>query len=197
MYVEWRRQHLTGLRHTQEARVSLYERTRIMRVYCSTVIPGLFQTPGYATALMSAITRFRGTPDDVADAVAARMKRNEVLQRPGHRFAVLAEEAVLHYRLGGRTVMAAQLDHLLDMMNMPSVWLGVIPFAAGPRPMWTLETFTCFDQERTHVELLAAQVTVTVPREVRLYLDAFAELAALAVSGEQAQALLRAARDVL
>ena len=195
MYTEWRRQNLTGLRRAQEARVPLYERTRLMRVYCSTVVPGLFQTPQYATALMSAITAFQGTPDDVADAVAARMERNKVLHEPGHRFAVVIEESILHHRLGDAAAMAGQLDHLLQVTTLPSVWLGVIPFTVEERPMWTLETFTCFDEERAHVELLAAQVTVTVPGEVRLYLDAFGALAALAVSGDQAQALIRAARE--
>jgi transcriptional regulator with XRE-family HTH domain len=197
MYAEWRRLHLAGMRGTQEARIPLYERTRLMRCYCSTVVPGLFQTPEYATGLMSAITKFQGTPDDVANAVAARMKRNKVLQKPRHRFIAVIEESVLRYRIGDPSAMAEQLDHLLDVTALPSVWLGIIPFAAGPRPMWTLETFTCFDQERVHVELLAAQVTLTVAREIRLYLDAFDELAALAVTGDKARDLVQAARDVL
>src|SRR5437762_2541486 len=74
MYVEWRRLHRTGLRRTQEARRPLYERTRLFKAYCSTVVPGMLQTPEYATALLSAITAFQGTPDDVEQAVQARMR---------------------------------------------------------------------------------------------------------------------------
>lgn len=195
MYSEWRRLHLAGMRRTQEARIPLYERTRLMRSYCSTVVPGLLQTPQYATALMSSITRFQRTPDDVADAVAARMRRNQVLHQPGHRFMVVIEEPVLRYRIGDAAVMTGQLDRLLEVMSLPSVSLGIIPVTAGPRSMWTLEAFTIFDEERAHVELLSAQVTMTIPREVRLYLDAFNELAALAVSGSQARALLKGAMD--
>lgn len=195
MYAEWRRLTLAGLRREQERRIPLYEQTRLMRVYCSTVIPGLLQTPRYATALMSAITAFQGTPDDVADAVVARMKRNQVLYQPGHRFLIVIEESVLRYRIGTPAVTAGQLDHLLEAMTLPSVSLGIIPFTAGPRPMWTLEAFTCFDDARAHVELLAAQVTLTVPREVRLYLDAFTQLSSLAVTGNRAQALIQAAMD--
>jgi transcriptional regulator with XRE-family HTH domain len=197
MYVEWRRQNVAGLRRTQENRVPLYERTHLMRVYCSTVIPGLCQTPPYATALLSAIASFERVPDDVSDAVAARMQRNRLMTEPGHRHALVVEEAVLRYRVGDAAIMVEQLDHLLEMMELRSVWFGIIPFAVEHRPVWTLETFTVFDQERVHVELLAAQVTVTVPREVRLYLDAFAELTALAVSGDQARALVQQARDLL
>jgi hypothetical protein len=193
MYTEWRRRNLTGLRRDQEARVPLYEGTRLMRVYTSTVMPGLCQTQQYAAALLSAITTFQHTPDDVAEAVAARMRRNQLLHAPGHRFALVAEEAVLRYRVGNAAIMAEQLDHLLKVIELPSVWFGVIPFTVEPRPVWTLETFTCFDEDRAHVELLAAQVTVTVPREIRLYLNAFDELAALAVSGDEARGLIVAA----
>jgi hypothetical protein len=59
--------------------------------------------------------------------------------------------------------------------------------------MWTLEAFTVFDDARVHVELLSAQVTITVPGEVIVYLRAFDRLAALAVYGAEARALITAA----
>src|SRR5215471_17804447 len=73
MYIEWRRLNPLGLRRAQEVRRPLYERTRQFKAYCSAVVPGFLQTPGYAKALLSAISAFRDTPDDVAEAVAARM----------------------------------------------------------------------------------------------------------------------------
>lgn len=193
MYVEWRRVNRTGLRRLQESRRDLYERTRLFRVYCSTVVPGFLQTPGYARALMSAITAFRGIPDDVDDAVSARMNRNRILGAAGHHFIMLVEESVLRYRLGDSEVMAAQLGHLLSAMSLPSVSLGVIPLSVSGRQMWTLEAFTVFDDAQVHVELLSAQVTVTVPREVTLYLRAFDKLAELAVYGPEARTVIAAA----
>jgi transcriptional regulator with XRE-family HTH domain len=64
MYVEWRRLNPAGLRRAQESRRPLYERTRFFKAYCSAVVPGFLQTPGYAGALLSAIGAFRDTPDD-------------------------------------------------------------------------------------------------------------------------------------
>jgi transcriptional regulator with XRE-family HTH domain len=197
LYTEWRRLNRTGLRHVQEARRPLYERTRLFRVYCSTVMPGFLQTPAYARALMSAITAFRGTPDDVEDAVAARMNRNRILNTGNHRLTAVLEESVLRYRLGDPEVMAGQLGHVLGLMSLPSVSLGVIPFSATGRPMWTLEAFTVFDDVRVHVELLSAQVTVTAPGEVTLYLRAFDKLAEFAVYGPEARALIAAAISAL
>ncbi len=189
--------HRTGLRRTQEARRPLYERTRLFKVYCSTVVPGFLQTPEYAGALLSAITNFRGTPDDVDDAVRARMRRNRILHSPEHRFAIVVEESVLRYQLGSQEIMAAQLGHLLSILAVPSVSLGVIPFSAAGRQAWTLETFTVFDDSRVHVELLSAQVTVTAPSEITLYVRAFEKLAGLAVRGAQARALIMSAIDAL
>jgi hypothetical protein len=190
MYQEWKRLHRTGMRRLQETRGTLYERTRQFKVYMSTVVPGFLQTPGYATALMSAITAFQGTPDDVEEAVRARMNRNRILNSAGRHFTLLLEESVLRYRVGDKEVMAAQLGHLLSIMALPSVRLGIIPFTAEVRPMWTLEAFTVFDDARVHVELLAAQVTVTMPGEIIVYLRAFDQLAALAVYGPEARALI-------
>ncbi len=197
MYIEWRRVNRTGLRHVQEARRPLYERTRLFRVYCSTVMPGFLQTPAYAQALMSAITAFRGTPDDVEDAVAARMSRNRILTTGNHRLTVVLEESVLRYRLGDQEVMAGQLGHVLSLMSLHSVSLGVIPSSAAQRPMWTLEAFTVFDDARVHVELLSAQVTITVPGEVTMYLRALDKLGDLAVYGQEARAIITAAITAL
>jgi len=197
MYIEWRRLNPAGLRRAQESRRPLYERTRVFKAYCSAVVPGFLQTPGYAEALLSAIAAFRGTPDDVAEAVAARVSRNRILGSGNHRFALLVEESVLRYRLGGPEVMAAQLGHLLEAAELPSMSLGVIPFEACGRPVWPLESFTVFDDERVHVELLSAQVTVTAPSEITLYVRAFEKLGALAVHGTQARALIMSAIDAL
>lgn len=197
MYQEWRRLNRTGLRRLQETRGTLYERTREFKVYMSTVMPGFVQTPGYAKALMSVITEFQGTPDDVEQAVRARMARNRILNSTSRRFTMLLEESVLRYRLGETDVMTAQLGHLLSVTALPTIKLGVIPFTAEARPMWTLETFTVFDDARVHIELLAAQVTVTAPGEVIVYLRAFDQLRRLAVYGSEARALITDAINAL
>ncbi|AZK93500.1 MULTISPECIES: helix-turn-helix domain-containing protein [Streptomyces] len=198
MYVEWRRLQRTGMRRLQEASRPLYERTRSFRVYASGVIPGYLQTPGYARALMGTIARFRGTPDDVDDAVKARIRRSQAVLHGNHRFATLIEENVLHHRVGDTEVMAGQLGHLLASMALPSMSIGIVPSAAArEQVMWPVEQFTAFDDDRVHVELLAAKVTVTAPGELEVYHRAFARLARLAVHGAHARALIVRAIDAL
>lgn len=196
IYLEWRRVQRTGLRRLQESRIPLYERTTLFRVYCSNVIPGLFQTDAYATALLSSITRFHEAPDDVAEAVAARLARSHVVREGIHRFAVLVEESVLRYQVGDAEAMAGQLGYLLALMSFPAVSLGVVPFRRS-RDMWPLEAFNIFDDQRVHVELLTAGITVTAPGEVAQYVRAHTELAEMAVYGARARALITSAIDAI
>ncbi|WP_129840894.1 helix-turn-helix transcriptional regulator [Streptomyces sp. RFCAC02] len=197
MYIEWKRLQRGGLRRLQESRVPLYESTRLFRTYSSHVMPGLLQTPEYASALLSAIAEFRGTRNDVAEAVEARMARSGVTRQGRARFVMLIEEAVLRSQIGEPAVMAGQLGHLLSAMALPAVSLGIIPFATRARRMWTVEAFTMFDDRRVHVELLAAQVTVTAPGEVALYVEAHARLLQQAVYGDRARHLITAAIEAL
>lgn len=189
MYVQWRRLQRTGLRRLQESGASLYERTRVFHVYCSDVIPGFLQTPEYATALLSSIATFRGTPDDVGDAVAARMKRNGVLRAGDHRFSILLEESVLRYRIGDAETMTGQLWHLRSEMALPSVAIGIIPFSVQ-RTVWPMATFTMFDDDRVHADSLDAAATLTQPSQIGLYARAFEHLSRMAVYGGDARGLI-------
>ncbi|WP_405827461.1 helix-turn-helix domain-containing protein [Streptomyces sp. NBC_00105] len=196
MYVEWRRLHRDGLRTMQQNVNSRHEKARVCRTYVSNVIPGYLQTPAYATALLTSITTFQGTPNDVAEAVAARVARSRFLYEGGHRYVVLMEESVLRARFGGADAMAAQLRHLLTVMPLASVSLGVIPFSA-PRVIWPLEAFYVYDDRHAVVETLTAEVNITQPRELADYAQAFVGLAEMAVHGDNARALITAAIDAL
>lgn len=192
MYVEWKRLQRTGLRQLQLQKIKMYEQVRHFRVYCSNVIPGLFQTAAYAESLLSSIAAFREAPNDVAEAVAARVARARLLHEGSHRFAVLVEEWVLRSRIGDAGVMAGQLGHLLAIMSLPSVSLGIIPRDADRR-MWPVEAFNIFDDTLVQVELLTAEINVNQPSEIAQYVKGFNHLSELAVYGTAARQLIAAA----
>ncbi|MFF0965393.1 helix-turn-helix domain-containing protein [Streptomyces sp. NPDC003703] len=188
-HVEWKRLQRTGLRRLQESTADLYGQTKTFRVYVSDVIPGFLQTAGYASALLTSIADFRGTPDDVSEAVAARMRRNEVLHKGGHRFSFVLEESVLRYRLCSAETMAAQLGHLLGVMDLPNVAVGIVPFSKQ-RSVWPMPTFTIFDDSRVYADTLDAASTLTQPSQVELYTRAFERLSQGAARGAPARSLL-------
>ncbi|MFI2035042.1 helix-turn-helix domain-containing protein [Streptomyces bottropensis] len=196
MYVEWRRIHKNGMRKVQEDFYTLHEQATVCRVYCSNAVPGFFQTADFATALMQSITDFQETPNDVTEAVAARLARSRFLYEGGHRFVVLLEEWVLRSRIGDRKTMTNQLRHLLDVLPLPSVSLGVIPFTAQ-RAIWPLEAFYVFDDAHAVVETLTAEINIRQPREIADYRKAFAQLAKMAVYGDHARTLINSAINAL
>jgi hypothetical protein len=136
-------------------------------------------------------------PEDVADAVAARLERSQILHRTGRRFVMVVEEAALHHQVCDADAMAAQLGYLLTAGALPAVSLGVIPASVSSRRIWPMETFHMYDESLVSVELLSARVKVEQPSEIELYRKAFAQLQSLAVVGAEARALIVAAIDRL
>lgn len=190
MFVEWRQMERTGLRRAQKAVLPLWKRTRHFRIYSPRVIPGPLQTRAYITAVLTSIMRRRSIPDDVEEAVRVRVDKQRVLHEGDHRFAVLLEENVLRHPIGGPETMAGQLGHLLTVGALPSVSLGIVPLGGDRSTIWPVEGFWMFDDAEVTVELVSGHLTVTQPREITMYGAAFAGLAALAVHGAAARALI-------
>lgn len=106
-------------------------RAMIIRTFRLSLFPGLFQTPEYARALISASR----TVKDVDAAVEDRMRRQEVLTRgnPPHIWAVI-DETVLHRPIGGPDVMRNQLTRLYESAALPNVTVRVVRQASGLYP---------------------------------------------------------------
>jgi transcriptional regulator with XRE-family HTH domain len=105
------------------------ERTAVgLRSFQSAVIPGLHQTEAYARAVLASGPRAADADDDVD----ARMRRQAAVfgrSRPPLAVFVI-DEAALHR--GPRNIMAAQIDHLIEMSER--VMIHVVPFAGGLHP---------------------------------------------------------------
>jgi transcriptional regulator with XRE-family HTH domain len=103
---------------------------RRLRSFELVVVPGLLQTEAYARAVLS--TRVGATPDEIDETVAARLARQQVLERdqPPELWAIL-DEGVLRRPVGDPAVMHGQLTHLAYMARRPHVVVQVVPLAAG------------------------------------------------------------------
>lgn len=193
MWLDWRRAERTGLRHLNASVRDLYERTRQYRSYCQTMVPGLLQTADYTTAVLTSIRdRRRVAINDIDATLAERMERQRILTQRGHTFAFVLEEAALRYQLGGPAVLARQLRHLLDVMQLASVSLGVIPADIDRSSRWPVEDFYIFDSAQANVELVSGFLTITHPREIAMYAETFTALSKLAVYGSTARELISA-----
>ncbi|MEW2526117.1 DUF5753 domain-containing protein [Streptomyces sp. NPDC047071] len=197
MYVEWRRMERAGLKRVQESVLPLYERTHWFRFYQSQVVPGLLQTADYTRAVLTTVVALRDAPDDIEEAVSARMGRQHVLRSGGRRFAFVIEEWVLRSVIGSPSTMVKQLRHLIGLTSVPALSLGVVPMGVARGNAWPCESFSMYDDKQVACELVSAELTVTQPSEIAEYARTFAELSGIAVHGASARRLITEAIDTL
>jgi transcriptional regulator with XRE-family HTH domain len=190
-YREYRLRLRSGMRARQQEALDNETKARTFRVFNTHYVPAVFQTPEYARHMLAKGARLHGAPDDVDEAVAIRMRRQELLYRPGKTFRLVVSEAVLHSGAAAPPeVMMAQLDRLVAATALgPSVRLGVIPFEEQ-WPVFLDHGFWIFDDDFVLVETLAAELRLTRPDEIQTYARVFDQLAAIAAYGAAARAII-------
>ena len=185
-HAEWQRILRTGLKPRQQELIEWDQRTKLFRVFEATVVPGLLQTAEYARARFAEGIRRLRLPNDVNQAVAARVQRQEILYRPDKRFHFILTEAALRLRLCPPEAMLGQLDRLVSLSQLPNVRLGIIEFetryATSP---W--HGFWLYDNERVLIETFSASLDLRQPQELELYGNVFEQLAAVASYGRAAR----------
>ena len=101
-----------------------------LRVFTTDLVPAVFQLGGYANAAMQA--------DDPVRIARLTMVREAWSARLGDKDPLTVRavfpEAVLRQVVGGPRVMKAQLLHLMEVSEHPTVSLQVVPRAAGAYP---------------------------------------------------------------
>ncbi len=196
-YLEFRRQSRAGMKRVLGAHThTLYEHTKLFRIYEHNVIPGLFQTAEYCSAMLSFWTRFLDAPNDLEEAVATRLERQRVIYRGGKRFITVLEEHALRTWFGTAETQFGQLDRLLALMSLPNISLGIVPLmtervAVGSTGFWI------FDDTLVALETPTASIEVNRPQELELYARMFEALKAPAVYGRAAREHITRAIDEL
>jgi transcriptional regulator with XRE-family HTH domain len=99
--------------------------------YSAQLVPGLLQTQAYARAVLGAI-RLDANPGDIDRRLELRLRRQARLgSEHAPEYRVILDEAVLRRQVGGPTVMAEQLQRLIEVADLPTVTLQVLPFSSG------------------------------------------------------------------
>ena len=130
----WRDARKEVIKDKYKAFMELEANARVMWMF-QLRVPGLFQTEDYARAVLSGLSGAQttaGNGEEIEEQVALRMGRQELLHRePAPSVRVILDEGALRRPVPHAKVWADQLSHLVDMAELPSVAIQVLPFTAG------------------------------------------------------------------
>lgn len=159
------------------------------RTFEAQVVPGLLQVAEYSEAVIS-VARERSA-EEIAKRVAARMKRQEILNRVDPpTYQAVIDEAALRREVGSVETMRTQLRHLTHMAVRHNVELYVLPFSAGAHRA-TEGSFVIMDfadpqdASITYVETSVSSLFMEEAKELREFNAVFEEVKTTALSQEQ------------
>jgi transcriptional regulator with XRE-family HTH domain len=139
---------------------------------------GLLQTAAYAKAVLSAQLPHHSA-QEIAQLVELRMRRQDRLRSADPlRLTSVVDESVLFRLAGSPVVMAAQMRHLLGLMELPHVVVRVLPFTAGIRRthvghFMLLEIPDDLGSDLVYIEGHAGDAFLEGESDVDLYRDVF------------------------
>ncbi len=161
--------------------VDLESAATLIRTYEGQFVPGLLQTEDYMRAVVRG-AHLNESPEEVERRVALRVARQSLLGRAdAPRLWAVVDEAALRRPVGGREVMRAQLERLIEATKLPNVTLQVLLFAAGAHPamVGAFSVLRFADRELpdvVYLEHLTNAVYLDKRDEVEKYLDVMESL---------------------
>ncbi|MBL3669358.1 helix-turn-helix domain-containing protein [Streptomyces sp. M2CJ-2] len=167
-----------------------------LRVYEPQIITGLLQTRAYAEAIVQG-----GSPES---SDQENDKRVEVrLRRQGRitadkdplRLWVVLDEASLHRVVGSRQVMREQLEHVMELSQLPHITVQVLPFEVGAHSgingqYSILEFADAADSSVVYIEGVTSDLYLEKPHDVQKYTVMYEHLRAQSLNVEQSRRLV-------
>ncbi|MCX5396870.1 helix-turn-helix transcriptional regulator [Streptomyces sp. NBC_00102] len=170
-----------------------------IRLFEMGVIPGLFQTPGYAAAITGgAVRRGAITEHQAEERLALLARRQQSLTRtpPPQIYAVL-DESCIRQRVGGADIMAEQLAHLAAVADMPNTVVQVATFNLGERRSFYTPVTLVTLPDRSQVAYAESTHSGQLERDMRFVgplLTAYHQLQAEALSQAESVAMISQVR---
>jgi len=187
----WRLVRRMGVHKAQEQTRSLESQMAVLRLFQPALIPGLLQTPEYIRAILSR----HGLGEEVLSrTISARIDRQQVLYDSVKELNFVITEPVLRWRIVSAARMAEQLDRIFSLSRLPNIDVRIVSLSA-PQQDIANHAFVIRDDRTVTVETVHAEVVVTDPRDVSLYVDKFDRFASVALTGDDMRSMLTDIRD--
>jgi transcriptional regulator with XRE-family HTH domain len=167
-----------------------------LRVYEPQVVPGLLQTQSYAEALIAGALP-ESSQAEIDKRVGVRLRRQGRVndeEQPLRLWAVI-DEAALRRVIGGARLMREQLEHLLEIAQLPHVTIQVLPFTMGAHPgingqYAILEFPDTADSSVVYIEGVTSDLYLEKANDVHKYTVMYEHLRAQALNVEQSRAFV-------
>jgi transcriptional regulator with XRE-family HTH domain len=182
--------------------LGLEQAASVIRTYEVQFVPGLLQTEDYARALIE-LGHETASPLEIDRRVELRMRRRGLLRDPGGpRLWAVLDEAALRRPYGSAAIMRAQLEHLIEMAELPHVSLQVMPFSVGGHaaaggPITILRLPGGELPDVVYLEQLSTAVYLDKPADTEHYRHVMNQLGVEAEPPAKATALLHRIREEL
>jgi transcriptional regulator with XRE-family HTH domain len=179
--------------------VGLEQEAAALRIFHSSVVPGLVQTADYTRALHD--KAFPKLEDSaIEERVQERRTRQKILTGDNPtQLEIIIDEAVLHRPIGGQVVMREQMDRLIQEVERPNLTVHVLPFDVGAHPAlesnFTILEFAGDAPTVVYVEGLAGPIYVERQQDVEHYLFVLDRLRSMALSPQDSAKLVAKVRD--
>jgi transcriptional regulator with XRE-family HTH domain len=177
--------------------VGLEEAAQLIRVYEMQFVPGLLQTEEYARSVV-----LQGAPglepEEVDRRVALRMGRQKLFSKDNApRLWAIVDEAALRRPMGGRDVLAAQIERLMDAVGESNITLQIMPFRYGGHAAeggaFTIMRFPEADlPDIVYMEYLTGALYLDKPDEVERYAAVMERLSVAGTSPDRTREILAA-----
>ncbi|MGV4985519.1 helix-turn-helix domain-containing protein [Streptomyces sp. NRAIS4] len=164
-----------------------------LRVYEPQLVTGLLQTRAYAEALVQGALPETSTAE-IEKRVQVRMRRQERITAENNplRLWVVLDEAALKRVVGSKLVMREQLEHLIEMSQLPHVTVQVLPFEVGAHPglngQYAILEFTdAADSSVVYLEGVTSDLYLEKAQDVQRYAVMYEHLRAQSLNVEQSR----------
>lgn len=161
----------------------LERRAHEVRAFQPVMVLGPLQTADYAAAV------FGEDPDH--HLVQQRLQRQRhLLDDPDRRWQLIQTEGALRWHVKSPALMAAQIEHLLQLAALPHVELGILAWAT-PVTTFPMTGFHLYDRRTVVVGTRDGTAIMTASDVVTDYRQLFDELRDTATFGEPGRDELR------
>ncbi|MFF0063646.1 helix-turn-helix domain-containing protein [Streptomyces sp. NPDC005279] len=187
----WRLLKRSGIHKGQEAAKALEAQMSALRLFQPALVPGLLQTPEYIKVVLQ---RHNLSEESLTRTISGRVERQAILYDNTKTLRFIVTEPVLRWRIVSAQMMAAQLDRIISMSRLPHVDIRVVPLAARQHDIAN-HAFVIRDDRMVTVETVHAEVVVTDPRDIALYVQKYEGFEQVALSGDEMRSMVEGIRD--